>query len=646
MAYVGTSISIPLGQLGLRTDDPMTSLPPNALIKANNVSLYSGRIEKALGSSRYNSTVLPNSIVGLHDWWPDPSTQRLIALTTAGNAYRDTGTGTFGAAAALNNVETQKITFSALPDAGAVTFRLSADASTSMGVTTATTASDIQTNLRAGITALASCIVVMRQATLGAVGTDLSFYVIMVGTSGDQTLMDFSANSLTSGGPGVTITFAEFIKGSTSSSLGTLTPDCHLLSGGAESSGNNRKLFVYSNGQKQINVIDGDVSYLRPLKLPPVDWLTGNFPTFGGIYQNRHFVVGTAADRHRVYLSSPSDHEDFTTTTLTFQVFPGEGDGLVSAAVYRGLLFLHKKPFGVYIIDGRDPSTANWTIERYSDAFGVSSPHATQQVLGDLVTGNSFGSFTSLQATNAFGDFEAGDLLANNQVETYIRDQFNMEGVPFMQSMYYAHRKAAFFTGRAASGNTQNRILKVDVAKQSPRISIDTKDQPNCLTHRRNSAGIPIPVYGATDGYVYLMEQASYNVNGAAYTGEFQTAYTDFSFASSELGGKNKIFDFLDVNYVPTGNNNFYCDVFIDGAFRQTLTFTQVFGAALDSFRLDVDSLAGDPSGRRNRAPLKSCTGNRISLRFYNSNANEGFKIERATIGFRLSAEQVYAAQV
>jgi len=152
-------------------------------------------------------------------------------------------------------------------------------------------------------------------------------------------------------------------------------------------------------------------------------------------------------------------------------------------------------------------------------------------------------------------------------------------------------------------------------------------------------------MYGAIDGFVYLMDQETYSMNGQAYIGEFQTPYTDFSFASPELSGKNKIFDFLEVNYLATGNNNFFVDVYIDGQFRQTLTFTQVLGAALDSFVLDVDKLAGAPNGSRNRKPLLSCTGAKISLRFYNNNVNEAFIVERAVVGFRISNEAVFSFQ-
>ena len=680
MGYSGFTVPIVLGQVGLITDDPISSLPINALSKANNISFQNGRLSKSLGCTKLNSTALSSDIVALFDWWPTSALQRTIALTDDGKMFRDTGDGTF---------------------------------------TTQT--------------------------------------------------------AITSG-------------------LGALTTDAHFVTAGQEYASRSKKLFTFTNGVNQIKVLTADGTTNVNIALPSADWATGNYPTFGIQYQNRIFVMGGASNKHQLYASTISDHENFvgtnfgnsrwelwsriaatpnvdrtatiqagtattiytttnndgylaygvnpfnkitfvvsqastgapvytyeywngsawtafTPTTLpdftttgttsliftapsawaagdgtevggsvlyyairalattapgtavqitsmtvintsydsappTFSVFPGEGDGILSAYVYRGLLFIFKKPFGIYVLDGRDPSTSNWTLARYSDAFGVAGPHSILQILGDLVAGNSNGSYTSLQASDKFGDFNAGDILQNAKVEEYIRDQFNFTGIPYSQCVYYPEKKIALFTGQSSSTLTRDRMLAIDVARENPRISIITKDSPNCLALRKDSQGISRPMYGDASGFAYLMDQATYNVAGTSFLGEFQTAYTDFGQVDQSLAGKNKIFDFLEVNYVPTGNNNFYIDVHVDGEFRQTLTFTQVLGVGLGSFELDEDALAGDPSGNRNRKQLKSCTGNKISFRVYNNSSNEAFQVERLIVSFRLSAEQIYSGQV
>jgi hypothetical protein len=534
MSYSGTSIGIPVGQLGLKTDDAQTSLPPNALIKANNISLYSGRIEKVKGATKYNATPLTSSIVAVADWFPSPTLQRLIACTSDGKIWRDTGSSTF------------------------------------------------------------------------------------------------SANTPIATG------------------LASLTTDTHMVTGGAESASRNKKLFILS-ASNQIKVLSGDASAVTSISTPSPDWAAGNYPTFGIMYQGRFCVMGSAADPHRLYFSTLDNHEDFTSGTPappTFSVFPGEGTGIKCAAVYKGILFIFKDPYGVYVLDGRDPDNTNWTLSKYADSFGVASPHTVIEVLGDLIAANSIGSYTSLQASAAFGDFIAGDILANAQIENYIRGLFNPVGIPYSHALYYPEKKLALFTAQSSSTLLRDRMLVVDVSRQQPRISVGTKDNANCLALRKDSQGIQRPMYGTADGYVYFMDKNTYNVGSTPYTGEAQTAYTDMSFASGELAGKNKIFEFLEVNYVPTDNSTFHCDVYVDGALKQTLDFTQLYGAELDSFVLDVDRLAAEPVGARNRKPLKSCTGVRISFRFYNSGSNQAFKVERLVVGFRLSDEKLYSAQV
>mgnify|MGYP000187329419 FL=1 len=96
MAYEGISVPIVLGQAGLITDDPISSLPLNALQRANNITFDSGRIGKSLGSSKFNSTALDSDVVSVFDWFPTPALQRLIAVTDNGKIWRDTGDATFG----------------------------------------------------------------------------------------------------------------------------------------------------------------------------------------------------------------------------------------------------------------------------------------------------------------------------------------------------------------------------------------------------------------------------------------------------------------------------------------------------------------------------------------------------------------------
>lgn len=91
MAYNGQAIPISFGALGLVTDLPASDIPPGALIRAWNVSVNEGYIQKAPGTNKYNTVALPAGVVAFYDWHPGIATQRMIAACENGNIYRDDG---------------------------------------------------------------------------------------------------------------------------------------------------------------------------------------------------------------------------------------------------------------------------------------------------------------------------------------------------------------------------------------------------------------------------------------------------------------------------------------------------------------------------------------------------------------------------
>src|SRR5688572_17807048 len=63
-------------------------IPDTHLIRAKNIDIQDGYIQKDFGSRRWNSAVLPSGIIGLLDWFPSEHLQRFIALTRAGKVYK------------------------------------------------------------------------------------------------------------------------------------------------------------------------------------------------------------------------------------------------------------------------------------------------------------------------------------------------------------------------------------------------------------------------------------------------------------------------------------------------------------------------------------------------------------------------------
>ncbi len=290
MAYTGQRIRIPVGRGGLLTDQNQSDIPPLNLIRADNVEIRDGIIQKEKGSRKFNDTALSSGsgIIALIDWHPDSVTQAFVAVTRDGKVWY-------------------------VPDPETAT----------------------------EITATGSAPVTLNPTT--------------------QTFM---------------------------------------FTGGAESSTKNRKLFILT-GNNPIQVIDGTALTRSNLSLPPSDWSGTDQPVFGFIHKSRLLAFGNLNDPFRVYISSATDHEDFTTAVKNFTVDPGESEGLRAASVYKGRPFLFKFPLGVNFVNDSDADPANWFAPRLTDELGAASIRSTAQVLDDLFIANSTGSITSASSSDS-----------------------------------------------------------------------------------------------------------------------------------------------------------------------------------------------------------------------------------------------------
>lgn len=523
MAYGGQQAHIPLGQMGLLTDVPPGEVPRGALIRANNVSFETGLVTKAPGSMRYNTTVLPAGIVALFDYWPNVSTQRLIAACSNGTLFRDDGDRTFGGAVAIN------------------------------------------------------------------------------------------------------------------SGLGDLTPRVNFVAGGQETALRDKKLFLFS-GTSQVQVLTGDETTFAEIENPAADWVTPNYPTIGLIHRNRLW----AFMGQRAYASDTGDHEEFADVAaiLTQNIFPGEGGAISGAYVFKGRLFAFKEGGFVYYLDDSDPDSDNWNWRKLGSNFGLASPNGIIEVINDMIAVNESGSPVSYNAVDALGDIESADILRILMIEDYVRKNTSLSGLDVMHALYYEAKKQAFFTWRTSYRTTNNTLLHIDFNKQSgPRAAFWPKDQADCLALRKDASKVERPIYGSADGYVYLMDREDRLVGGSGYTGEFMIGHTDLRFLDERLAHKNKLFDYLAVEFVPQGLWNLEVDVYIDGTFSETINFAMdVRDDGLDDFTLDTDPL-GREETQTIQKPLHG-SGRRISFLCRGSGSNQNFAIASLTIGFRPSAEQ------
>lgn len=413
--------------------------------------------------------------------------------------------------------------------------------------------------------------------------------------------------------------------------LSNVTPRSQFITGGNETAGRNKKLFLVTDGKNQIKVLSGDGTSFSDISTPATDWATADYPRCGVVHRNRLWLFSG----QRAYASNTGDHENFTSSFLTQSIFPGEGNDIIGAYVFKGRLFAFKEGEFVYYLDDTAADSSTWFWRKLASNFGLASPNAIVNALDDMLVGNANGSVTSYRAADTLGDIESADLFRNAGMERYLRRTTHPKGIEYMHAIYDEELKQVYFTYRSTYLNYNDMLINVDFNRQSPRITYIQKGTPTCLAMRKGTNNVNQPIYGDKDGYVHVMNYEDRKEGSNAYEGAFTTATTDFKEADPGFAAVQKQFDFIWIEFVPEANVDLSIDVYIDGKFYETVstklslyTEQQLGNFTLDSQILKQYTTVTSP------IPIHGM-GRRISFRCYNSGSNESFQISSITVGFR-----------
>lgn len=418
-----------------------------------------------------------------------------------------------------------------------------------------------------------------------------------------------------------------------------LTPNCVFADGGAEVAGNARKCFIFTGGATLPYVISGDAASAYMVTQPSQDWTsTSTYPVFGLIHRSQLWAFAGQLS----YASSATNHEVFNnaTTSLVNPVYPGEGGQILGGFVFKGRLFCFKDGGFVYLLNDQDTNNINWYWQKVASNFGLSAPNAVDEVLNDMLAGNTYGTLTSYEATLSLGSVAAADILQQIGIESFIRGFTSKAGLPTQHIRYYPEKKMLFATYRSTYQTTNDSLLMLDFGRSgNTRAAFWTKGSPQCLALYKDSNQISRPMYGSADGHLYLMDYMDRSEGTAAYTGAFQTQHLDFSHVDQGMSALTKQFDFLAVHYVPTVNAHLSCAYYIDGRYIETIQFPllQYAGAELDVMQLDINRMAvGSPETAL--MPIRGA-GRTFSAHFYQSGANQSFQVPAITVYFRAGGD-------
>lgn len=408
-----------------------------------------------------------------------------------------------------------------------------------------------------------------------------------------------------------------------------------IVAGGAEQPGNARKLFVFS-GNNQVQVISADGNTRRNMSKPAVDWVAGNYPAFGFIFDGSLWVFGSPNSPHTIWVSNPNDHEDFQTNgaVQVISLFPGDNDKIVEGFVFKGRPYFVKSPRGLYYVD---TSTSSFIPTKIGDSFGASFPNCSVQALDDMMIANSAGSITSLKAVFSLGQTEQGDILKQLKNSEFATNYLFGNTASKRRAIYYENKKKVMIA--SSSGNVgMDRLAVLDFTTSQPLFYFGDKDTMASIGTVRDIRGIPRPVYGGFDGNFYDMDSPMRNVDGNPYLSEFQTHNMDFKsiFAGiqTNLEEKDKHFDYLGITYEPCGNWTINADCYVDGNLRSSKQYSMARQTYMDGrFPLDKSSLVGKNTVTQ-YLPI-GATGKKLRIRIYTNGLNQNFRLSALTVCVR-----------
>lgn len=390
-----------------------------------------------------------------------------------------------------------------------------------------------------------------------------------------------------------------------------------IVNGGAEDQGKPKKMFVFS-GNSPIQVIEADGITRRNLTTPAADW-SSSYPSNGVIFRNRLIAYGNANDRHRVYISVGNNQEDFTGIGFsTISVFPGEGEGLLAHAIYKGRLFFFKKPYGVYYLVSDDPSPTNWYVQKVSSSVGIASPTSFFEAGDDVYFLSSDGTISSFSAALRLGDIYQADLLANLKTDSIFRNIMRKQFLYTSFGGYLPQKKIGVFgfASFKSSDGKPDCFVHIDFNnQQAPRVSWHRylEHRFTCVDYYKDQYGEDKLLFGKvnySNGVIVDSVMGAYYPNyGEDVPFRFQTPHMDFG------TNANKLFDFVELEFESTAAQPLALDVYIDSKFSQTITIQPYFGSVLSpqifgpstpqytnpEFTLDTSYL----SGRGSRVKMK-----------------------------------------
>lgn len=293
------------------------------------------------------------------------------------------------------------------------------------------------------------------------------------------------------------------------------------------------------------DVVDSFQSYIRKEVLflatgvtPPV-WFDGkNYRQIDhpGLPDNdstdSEFAVSARVFKDRLFLGYPSGKVVFSAAgdPLNFSVVEGAGffylpagvTDLISAPGDALIMFtLGSINVAKTLADaGISNTEATFAYKFFNEDFSQASGcfrNTAQRIMGMIIFMDDRG-VSSLEATDAFGDFNAGSLSRNVQKTLLKKKKHITCSTVFRENNQYR----LFFDDKTGF------ILTFDSEKKVKGItSLKYKVPVLCVDTQKNSDGDEVTIFGSSDGFVYLMDSGT-SFNGLDIETKLCTAFYNY----------------------------------------------------------------------------------------------------------------------
>ncbi len=628
MAYTGTRVKIPLGEMGLLTDISPDKIPPSALIRAENVCFFNGNVQKAPGTLRWNATAVSAGIIAAHYFLPTLEKPRFIVATSDGNLYKGRDR-VFGSP--INSTITNTLTPNCVfAEGGAETAGREKKLFFFTGGAT-------QPYVLAGDGAAFR--------TISAPSTDWSTSETFpkFGIVHRNQLWAFAGQISYASDSG---NHEDFQNTTT-----TLTEPVYPGEGGELRGG-----YVYKG--RLVCFKDGGFVYmLNDTATDPGDWywqkIASNFGLAapnavvevlddmiaGNTYGTLTSYAATqklgnieAADIIQQLMFESFLRGNSSKVGVPFQHVIYYAEKKLLLMTYRSAYYTYNDMLIAFDYGRAQTRPALWKkgspqcLALYKDINQVERPmygdkdgylHLMDQE--DRVEGQCIQAVTARQVIVASPVLTSGSYVLNFNGQSTAALPWNAAAIDIQIAL-------SAFTG-LADVSTNGAL---DAGAATVNVAFFGWDGPaDLITVTSNTTGSTFTITTIAVGV------AGSSASPVAYTGAFQIPHLDFSHVDQSLSAVQKHFDFLAVHYVPESTGNLSCDYFIDGRYIETLTFpmVQYNKPELDVFLLSTARLA-QPNTETVIRQLHG-TGRTFSAYFYQSGSNESFQIPAITVYFR-----------